>query len=82
MKKLAISRPHFSNSDASVQEAEAFAGDGERVTSPGATAGACGGAFAGERAASWNAGESADVSAREVPRGASGIVIENVCVPL
>jgi len=73
---------YFSFSDASVREAEAFAGERNRVTSRGATAVACGDAFAGERAASRNAGESADVGARVVPRSASGIAIGNACVPL
>jgi len=73
---------YFPLRNASVREAEAFAGEGEGVASRDAIAGVCEGAFAGERAASRNASESADVGACEVPRGASRIATENACVPL
>jgi len=56
--KNQLSRPQFSNSDASVREA--FAGESEGVASRGAAAVACGGAFVSERAASQNADESTD----------------------
>jgi len=73
---------YFPLRNASVWEAEAFAGEGEGVASRGAIAGVCEGAFAGERVASRNASESADVGACDVPRGASRIATENACVPL
>jgi len=73
---------YFSNSDATVRETEAFAGEVEGMTSRGATAVAYRDAFAGGRAASWNVGEGADEGARAVPRGAGRTTSESVCVPL